>query len=87
MFKNFIFWLFDLEREVLKPGNCECGHIRSIHKNGKGRCKGSFPPDEETDCWTGCSCQIYIKDDDDDNGDENLSPTPTPSELEKLFQQ
>lgn len=73
------------ENEFLKPGKCECDHHRCAHKNGKGRCAGGWPPDQETDYWTGCSCQIYIPK-KDDGGGENTVPTPTPAELEKLFQ-
>lgn len=73
------------ETEVLTPGKCECGHTRSSHKNGKGRCKGCWAPDEETNYWTTCSCQIYIRRKDDGGGENNV-PAPTPAELEKLFQ-
>lgn len=63
--------------ENLTPGECECGHTRSTHKNGKSKCLGHWPPDEETDYWTDCSCQIYIRDD--------TPETPTSGELEKLY--
>lgn len=69
--------------QFLRPGLCECEHDRSAHVGGKGRCKGSFAPDEETDYWTGCSCQIYIR--DDEGGDDPIPETPTPAELEKLY--
>lgn len=78
---RLISWIFP--KLDLTPGICECGHKRSSHKNGKWRCKGSFPPDKETPQWTGCSCQLFILDDDDDSDDE--PETPTPSELEKIY--
>ena len=70
--------------EMLKPGICECEHDRCVHKNGRGKCCGHWPPDKETNYWTDCSCQLFIPEKDDDAAD---SPeTPSPSELEKLWQ-
>lgn len=70
------------ENEFLKPGECECGHNRCSHKNGKGRCKGIR---QYETYWANCSCQIYIPK-KDDGGDDDTVPAPTPAELEKMFQ-
>lgn len=39
--------------EELKPGKCQCGHLRCSHKDGKRQCV------VETQTWK-CACQIYI---------------------------
>jgi len=55
----------------------------SVHKNGRGKCCGHWPPDKETNYWTDCSCQLFIPEKDDDAAD---SPeTPSPAELERLW--
>jgi hypothetical protein len=69
--------------EELKPGTCECSHLRSCHVDGKGRCKVGFPRSEEWPNGAVCACQVYIRDDDDDEDPE--PDTPTPSELEQLY--
>ena len=70
--------------EILRPGTCECEHMRCAHEKGKGMCHAQFPPDEESPEWTECACQIFILDDD---GDDDPDPeTPTPSELLELYQ-
>lgn len=71
--------------EFLKPGRCECGHGRSVHVRGKGRCREEFPPDQEWPDGAACACQIYIPDDDDQGGDEDDGKTPSPDELKKLL--
>ncbi len=82
---NKIIEFWNRPKEILKPGLCECGHSRCVHKKGKGRCKGEFAPDNDTPFWTDCSCVVYIKDDDDD-GYDGYQPTPSPAELEKLYE-
>lgn len=79
------YWLIPKPDEILKPGDCECGHSRCYHKKGKGECMAGFPPDAETPYWTDCGCQVFILDDDDDGG-EDEPETPSPEELEKLYQ-
>lgn len=69
----------------LKPGYCECGHLRCSHKNGREECHGQWAPDEKQDKWRGCSCQIFIIDEDEED-DEGPEETPTPQDLERLYQ-
>jgi hypothetical protein len=68
----------------LTPGWCECGHIRSIHVAGRGKCTKGYPKSDEWPNGAICACKIFILDDDDDDEDE--PETPTPSELERLYQ-
>jgi hypothetical protein len=42
------FW----RKKVLKPGVCECGHLRSSHVGGSKRCKINLE--------YRCACDIYI---------------------------
>jgi hypothetical protein len=69
----------------LKPGGCECGHLRCSHDEGRGRCRGSWPPDEKNKDWTGCSCVLYIYDPDEDDDDPDSAPCPSPEELERMY--
>lgn len=74
--------------EIPKPGNCECGHLRCTHFNGRGRCASQYPPDAENAEWRGCACQIFILDDDDDDSDDEPEPiTPSTDELERMYKQ
>lgn len=41
--------------ELPKPNICGCGHHKSYHKDGTGRCK------HETYTWI-CDCQTFIED-------------------------
>jgi len=66
----------------LKPGFCECGHLRCLHVGGKGKCVKNYPPSEKWPNGASCGCQIFILDDDDD---EEEPETPSPSELEELY--
>ena len=62
-------------RELLS-GDCECGHKRCLHVNGKKECK-----------YAVCKCQIFIfdlDDDDDENGGDNPEPQPIEPEVEEL---
>jgi hypothetical protein len=71
----------------LKPGNCECDHMRCSHVEGKGKCTVMYAPKSEhnhSDVWTKCACNVYIPDDDDDDSDDDPE-TPSPSELERLY--
>lgn len=68
----------------LKPGKCECGHLRCSHVGGKGRCTMAWPPSEKWPTGSRCSCQTFILD-KDDGDDEEEPETPSPSELEELY--
>lgn len=64
--------------EVLKPGICECSHIRCAHIGGKGRCVVSLGVAR-------CACMIFIRDEEeDDGGGEPLKPVPVDPELAEL---
>ena len=67
----------------LKPGVCECEHIRCIHIGGKGQCTKGYPKSDEWPDGAICACEIFIpkKDDPPDPQPE----TPSPSELEELY--
>ena len=71
----------------LKPGICECGHIRSGHYAGKGHCCAQFPANKDWPHGSVCACQIYIPK-WDEGGDPPPRPDPDPgvedSELEEL---
>jgi hypothetical protein len=69
--------------EVLRPGNCECGHIRCCHRKGVGRCNVEYPVYDGWPYGGNCACDIYIRAKDNDPYVE--PETPTPSELEKLY--
>lgn len=69
----------------MKPGKCECGHLRSSHVGGKSACTLAWPPNEEWPTGSHCSCQVFIPYKDSDGG-EGEPETPSPEELERLFQ-
>ena len=76
-----------IEENFLFPGTCQCSHIRSLHQDGLGACHAAFPPDEETDYWTECACQIYIPDKGGDvgnNDDSSSPPDPVVIELNRM---
>lgn len=43
-------------KRELTPGRCECGHIRSAHEKGKGRCTCASNKEGYV-----CACMIYIR--------------------------
>jgi hypothetical protein len=69
----------------LKPGKCECGHLRCSHIGGKGKCTLAWPPSEKWLNGSICSCQVFIPKKDNDNREEEPE-TPSPEELERLYQ-
>lgn len=74
---------------ILRPGECECGHRRCSHAKGVGECMALHTADENDKPlpqseWSGCACQIYIKDDDDDDDSGPDPVTPTIDELERM---
>lgn len=72
--------------EPLKPGPCECGHLRCLHTDASKDCNVSYPADNKWPKGACCACQVYIFDPDADDDDENDTPeAPTPSQLEDLF--
>ncbi len=73
------------EEEVLRPGRCECTHIRSAHEKGKDACHAWHPPTDDFPSGGKCACQVFIRD-DDDGGDDPDPEIPSPSELETLYQ-
>lgn len=70
--------------EVLKPGKCECEHLRCTHFNGNGPCSMKWPKSAKWPNGSMCACQKYIPK-NNDNGDNWEMPTPSPEELEKLY--
>ena len=85
-----MWWKKDTPPSVsaLTPGECECGHSRCCHKDGKGRCGVGYAPnseDNETNHWLQCACQIFILDDDNDDDDESDPVNPEIDELEKIY--
>lgn len=76
---------------ALLPGECECGHGRCFHENGKGSCHcaitedydGKRLPKEE---WGSCACQLFILDEDDGGDDDapDIPVTPDVEELERI---
>ena len=92
----WIWWRKDKQQEVkpefLKPGDCECGHSRCCHKDGRGACSVVYDKDDDgkpypaDEHWT-CACLIYIPDDDDENDDTPDVPNdPEVVELERMMQ-
>jgi len=80
-----MFW-WSKPKEPLKPGICECGHARCLHKKGTGRCNKNWgPSDKHLGYLSVCACEIYIPK-KDDNDDDPQPDTPSPSELEALYQ-
>jgi hypothetical protein len=78
------------EPKPLRPGICECDHMRCCHVGGSGRCQVGYPPnseDNKTSEWSHCACQVFILDDDDDDGDDEPSVPVDPdvAELEKMM--
>lgn len=85
-----MFWNKNSESapvEPLKPGICECGHLRCCHINGIGRCTLAWPANEKWPSGSHCACTVYIFDpgEDDDKGDEDPE-TPSPEQLERLYE-
>jgi hypothetical protein len=79
--------------EFLKPGICQCGHIRSAHSDGVGKCHCDVTDkcsDQqksrlEHGQFFACACQIYIPKRDDGGGDAPDAPDPEKDEeLEEL---
>jgi hypothetical protein len=83
LIERLVYWITPTPIEILKPGTCECEHMRCSHKNGRGKCSGQWPPDEQTAAWTECSCLLFILDEDGDNEDD--PETPSPHELERML--
>ena len=50
-------------KEPLKPGTCECGHIRSNHRRGRSKCAAMFilVGGGESKSYQ-CACQLFIED-------------------------
>jgi hypothetical protein len=71
---------------ALTPGDCECGHMRCCHADGRGKCAVAYPPGEDGfKESTVCACRIYIFDPDGGDDDSEEDPTPSPADLEKLY--
>lgn len=69
----------------LKPGICECGHIRSIHVSGKGQCSKRYSKSDEWPNGAICACKIYIPKKDNPPDPQPETPSPEVDELEKLY--
>ncbi len=83
-------WFKPDEAEPLKPGVCECDHLRCCHEKGKGACRVGFEPRSEenpSNEWTECACQIFILDEDHDDGDDqpNIPIDPEVAELQRMI--
>jgi len=74
------------EPEVeMTAGDCECGHSRCCHENGKGRCHVHYPADKEWPNGAQCACQVFIRDDDYEDDDTPETPIdPEVAELERM---
>lgn len=75
--------------EFLKPGECECGHGRCFHREGKYDCKCAITDDHKGNRlpvgeWGSCACVLYIPDDDDDDDDQQEPTDPSVEELERM---
>jgi hypothetical protein len=75
------------EPEFLKPGECECGHGRCYHRNGKHECgvaitTDSHDKDLPKSEWGECACKLYIP--DDDGGDDDAPDVPVDPEVAEL---
>lgn len=70
----------------LLPGKCECGHIRSSHVDGIGKCSVSYPISVEWPDGASCACRIFIRDEDNDDDDDGDPELPSPAELERMYQ-
>lgn len=69
----------------LRPGICECSHIRSIHVEGKGVCTRGYPKSKEWPDGARCACQIFIPKKNDPGDDAPAPPTPSAEELERMI--
>lgn len=47
------------QKVLLVPGECECGHLRSSHTAGKGKC--NIRMRTENQGMAKCACTVYIK--------------------------
>ena len=54
------FGWFRWFRRELKPGKCECGHLRSCHKKGRDQCSVAFGWTPGGIAIAQCACLIYI---------------------------
>jgi hypothetical protein len=77
-------------KKQLEPGKCQCGHERSYHHEGRGRCyvdMSDSASDEEKErfphAFWSCACQVYIPDKDDNDGDDKPH-TPVDPEVNAL---
>ena len=77
--------------EFLKPGECECGHSRCLHTEGRYKCQVAIYTDDYgrpllKEQWGMCACQIYIPDDDDDGDSGPPDPVdPEVAELQRMI--
>jgi hypothetical protein len=72
------------EKADLKPGTCECDHMRCVHVGGTGRCTVGYPPDKEWPEGALCACQVFILDDDDDSDDDTPEAPPDDPDVAEL---
>jgi hypothetical protein len=69
----------------LKPGICECGHLRCTHIAGKGACTIHWPPNKEWPDGSMCACRVFIPKKNNPPDPQPESPSPSVDELEKMF--
>lgn len=68
----------------MSPGECECGHGRCNHTDGKKGCHVAFEIEGQPGKFSGtCACQHFILDDDDD--DESEDQIPTAQDLDRMY--
>lgn len=75
---RLVFWITPkAPAPPLTPGCCECGHIRSAHREGRHYCQASVGKPGYV-----CACDVYIPRND---GGNVAVPTPSPEDLERMY--